>query len=178
MTSRDYLRQVSLPSPTVTSIQQAVEMLSGEALRDTEIIPISLAFEENLRDIRTHEGMDAIHEYFAANPTHTSAKDTILSLVHRNLGLIHFYTASEKEVKCWCGKQGKTILECSSVVDVNITRYAFCLYCLPTLVYSRHITLADIVLPIMHAKFMSLYLTPHINCIIQLFSTETSYAAK
>eukprot|EP01032_Pedospumella_encystans_P009083 gene9083-10725_t len=122
MASRDYLRQVSLPSPTVTSIQQAVEIMAGEALRDTEIIPISLAFEENLRNIRTNEGMDAIHEYFAANPTHTSAKDTIVNLVHRNLGLIHFYTASEKEVKCWCVKQGKTIMECSAVVDVNIAR--------------------------------------------------------
>ena len=125
MTSRDYLRQLASSSlnPLLTSIQQAIEIMSGDtAPRDTEMIPISLAFEENLRDIRTREGMDAIHEYFAANPTHISAKDTILQLVHRNLGLIKFYTASEKEIQCWLVRQGKTIIECSSVVDVNITR--------------------------------------------------------
>jgi ribosome-binding ATPase YchF (GTP1/OBG family) len=122
MTSRDYLRQRGQPSPAVISIQQAIELQSGESLRDTEVFPVSLSFEEEIRRIRSEEGTDAVQEYFIANPTHISAVETILTLTHRNLGLIHFYTASEREIKCWCLKQGKTILESSAMVDVNITR--------------------------------------------------------
>ena len=123
MTSRDYLRQSTLPSPTITSIQTAIELQSGESLRDIEVIPVSLKFEEEIRRIRYEEGLNALGEYFQANPTHRSCVEMILTLTHRMLGLIHFYTASEKEVKCWCLRQGKTILESSAVVDVNITRY-------------------------------------------------------
>lgn len=125
MTSRDYLRQSTLPSPTITSIQTAIELQSGESLRDVEVIPVSLIFEEEIRRIRYEEGLQALGEYFQANPTHRSCVELILTLTHRMLGLIHFYTASEKEVKSWCLKQGKTILESSAVVDVNITRYGF-----------------------------------------------------
>lgn len=125
MSTRDYLRCLIREEthPTVQAVQQAVELSSGgEGQRESEVFPISLLFEENMRQIELTEGVDALIQYHLANPTHLSAVDTILVEIHRALNLIHFYTATEQSVKCWCLRQGKTVLESSAVVDVNITR--------------------------------------------------------
>lgn len=89
---------------------------------NTEVFPVSLQLEDSIREIARVEGPAGVQEYFAANPTHSSAVPTIIAEVHRALGVIHFYTTNEREVKCWCLKQGKTILESAAVVDVNISR--------------------------------------------------------
>ena len=123
MSSRDYLRSGSSQHPTVLSVQQMVEFLNGDALKDMEVFPISLAFEDSLRRIEKEEGLEAIKAYHDANPTHISALDTILIEAHRALSIIHFYTANELQVKCWCLKQGKTILDSCAIVDVTVARY-------------------------------------------------------
>ena len=131
MSSRDYLRKEGAQIEVIQSIQQAVELMGGgEPLattggaggRESEVFAVSLEFEQNLNRIEKEEGNEALCQYFAANPTHISAVQLILDETHRALQLIHFYTASEREVKCWCLKQGKTILESSSIVDINVTR--------------------------------------------------------
>jgi hypothetical protein len=137
MTSRDYLRKGIAQTPAVQSVQEAVDLLIGDrpsssggggggggtgAGAGSEVITLSLEFEENLFRIETQEGPDALAEYFLANPTHASAMPFILAEAHRSLGLIHFYTTTERDVKCWCLKQGKTIMESSAIVDVKISR--------------------------------------------------------
>lgn len=124
MAPRDYLRSNSAQHPAILSIQQSVELASGEIGKDAEVFPISLAFEESLRRIELQEGPEALKTYYQANPTHVSAVGTILTEVHRALGIIHFYTADERMVRCWCVKQGKNIQESAAVVDVNLSRYA------------------------------------------------------
>lgn len=99
--------------------------INGGRSAENEVFPVSLQLEESIREIFRVEGPAGVQEYFAANPTHNSAVPMIIAEAHRALGLIHFYTTNEREVKCWCLRQGKTILESSAVVDVNITRYAW-----------------------------------------------------
>jgi ribosome-binding ATPase YchF (GTP1/OBG family) len=83
---------------------------------------VSLAFEESLRLIERDEGAPALVSYRAANPTHLSCLPVVVKMSHRALGLVHFYTADDREVRCFSLKKGKTLMEASACIDVHIMR--------------------------------------------------------
>jgi ribosome-binding ATPase YchF (GTP1/OBG family) len=89
----------------------------------SEMTAVSLSLEQNLRNIELGpNGKEELEEYFIANPTHISANNAIFNGCYRTLGLIRFYTASEKEVKCYLLRAGLTVLDASGLVDVQIMR--------------------------------------------------------
>jgi len=82
---------------------------------------MSVVFEEMLYDLLL-QGQDVLTEYTLANATHISALPQIISKAYSQLRIIHFYTATEKEVKCWCLRKGKSILESAECIDATVAR--------------------------------------------------------
>lgn len=123
MTSRDYLRSIG-PDASSHSLNGILKQISSHVAskgHGGEVLSVSAVFEEKLYDLSL-QGRDVLMEYTQANATHVSALSQIISKAYSQMRIIHFYTATEKEVKCWCLRKGKSILESAECIDATVAR--------------------------------------------------------
>lgn len=112
LSTRDYLR--------FSGVYQAeVQAVVDEELGGGRVLSTSVSFE---RLYRHYQATAEIEEYLAANPTHISTIDSILSAVYRVLKLIVFYTVSTNEIKSWVVRQGISAPEAGGIIHTDIER--------------------------------------------------------
>ena len=123
MSSRDYLRSIGhdANSHSLNEILKQVSSHVASKGHRGEVLSVSAVFEEKLYDLSL-QGRDVLTEYAQANATHVSALSQIISKAYSQMRIIHFYTVTEKEVKCWCLRKGKSILEAAECIDATVAR--------------------------------------------------------
>ncbi|KAJ1433989.1 hypothetical protein B484DRAFT_446981, partial [Ochromonadaceae sp. CCMP2298] len=121
MSSRDFLRPGGTVQVEALRVaREAAEMLAGDG--DADVLPVSLVFEEKLRCLERDEGAGALEMYVLANPTHRSMLPVLVQQAQRAIGLLHFYTADNREVRCFALKKGRNIMEASAALGVHVMR--------------------------------------------------------
>lgn len=83
------------------------------------LIPFSVEFEEELFELREDEAARAA---FLEESKCDSAMDKIISTGYRELNLIHFLTAGEKEVRCWTVQKGALAPQAAGVIHTDFER--------------------------------------------------------
>lgn len=114
VSTRDYLRN---DNKWLDALNQEFENRG----RKPNIRLISIEFEDKLSEMRNNGELD---EYLIANSTHTSYLQTLIQECYRIRNLISFFTFTDGELKCWSIQYGKSLHFASSLVDVNLHRYA------------------------------------------------------
>jgi len=114
LSKRDYLRKQNRWLP---KINEAVAASGGGM-----IIPFSVAFEQEMLDIETNQGPEALEEYKKANPDHKTALPRILKAGYSALQLIHYFTCGSDEVKGWTIKEGWLAPQAAGVIHTDFER--------------------------------------------------------
>lgn len=124
MCARDYLRPPEAHESPTGILGRVRALVADRPWGDPLVVAYSGEFEFRVRDLRTaasgivgpprphgsHHGHDAgeeaVADYFAANPTHTSARGSIMRHAFWALKLVHFFTVGPEEVRTWTLPRG------------------------------------------------------------------------
>lgn len=86
---------------------------------DSFVRQLSIEHEQRLYDMKIS---GKLAQYYAVNTTHKSGIAELITDVYHTLRAIHFYTISDLLVKCFTVRQGCTIVDAASRMDINISR--------------------------------------------------------
>ena len=115
----------------ITKIKAWVEAHGGGL-----ILPFSIEFEENLRALRKAEDVDgekALLDTLVPKGTKRgSVLNRIVKCGYKQLNLQYYFTAGEKEVRCWTVPQGATAPQAAGVIhtdfETNFIKVECCSY--------------------------------------------------
>ena len=113
LTSRDFLRH--RPPQLVDRLVEYLHRIQDGSC----LLTISLPFEEKLFEL---DRSGELSEYHELHPHHRSALPNLIQECYRTLNVVHYYTCSNEEVRCWCMRLGKNIQDAASLKDINISR--------------------------------------------------------
>ena len=113
LTQADYVRKKNKWLPKVHAWIQA----HGGGV----MIPFSVQFEAALWELRSAE-LSARDAFAAANEGAKSALPKIIKQGYSELNLIYFFTAGEKEVRCWTVQEGALAPQAAGVIHSDFER--------------------------------------------------------
>lgn len=115
LTMRDYLRQKSKYLPLIA------KWVTEHGGLPRDVIPFSIEFEEKVHKLRERPGELA---EFLKEIKVKSRLEKIITEGFTKLGLYYYFTAGEKEIRCWTIQKGclapgagKCCLTCFHVLD-------------------------------------------------------------
>jgi obg-like ATPase 1 len=83
------------------------------------IIPISIAFEEKLAELRKAGDLDGEKALLDQVNGRGSVLPRIVKCGYKQLRLMYYFTAGEKEVRCWTVAEGATAPEAAGVIHTD-----------------------------------------------------------
>jgi GTP-binding protein YchF len=83
-----------------------------------EVVPISAAIEAELSTLEADERA----EYLASLGVTGSGVDRLIQAAYRTLGLVTYFTAGVKEVRCWPFELGWTAPQCAGVIHSDFEK--------------------------------------------------------
>jgi obg-like ATPase 1 len=85
-------------------------------------IPISVEFEEELAQLKEDDDEQGVAELLGRLKGRGSAVPKAVSMAYKELSLMYFFTAGEKEVRCWTVMEGVTAPEAAGVIHSDFER--------------------------------------------------------
>ncbi|CAI7657981.1 hypothetical protein PCG10_009285 [Penicillium crustosum] len=113
LTMKDYLRQKCKYLPKIA------EWVKAHGGQGSDIIPFSVEFEEKLWSLRDDK---AALDAFVAESKVPSRLGKITTEGFTKLGLQYYFTAGEKEIRCWPIKQGTLAPQAAGVIHGDFER--------------------------------------------------------
>ena len=110
---KDYLRQKNKYLPKIAAW---VKEHGGQG---TDIIPFSVEFEEKLHSMR--EDPEAVEKFLEESKV-KSRLPKIVTEGFAKLGLQYYFTAGEKEIRCWCVQKGTLAPQAAGVIHSDFER--------------------------------------------------------
>jgi obg-like ATPase 1 len=83
------------------------------------MIPFSVQFEATLWE---HRDAPELRDAFLAETASKSVMPKMISQAYKELGLIYFFTAGEKEVRCWTVQEGALAPQAAGVIHTDFER--------------------------------------------------------
>lgn len=81
------------------------------------LIPFSVEFEQEVADLGSNK--EAIDELIKNSSGQTSQFGKIITIGYKQLGLVYYFTAGEKEVRCWTVYEGSVAPEAAAVIHTD-----------------------------------------------------------
>lgn len=82
-------------------------------------MPFSVEFEEHLAGLRKAEDVDGEKALLDQLNGRTSVLPRIIKCGYKQLKLMYYFTAGEKEVRCWTVAQGATAPQAAGVIHTD-----------------------------------------------------------